>query len=414
MRKKYGIFVVMGLITAMLSGASLAAENPKTFKMGFMSALSGTFAAVSETQRKGVLLAVDQKNAAGGLSMPWGKVKIEVVVKDDEAKLDVGVRRFRELVAEGANGLVGTCYNPMAAAINEECKITPIPFFPACVPAFDSFKKGNMADCTFSVAFTPWSVGYLGGAIISKNLGKKKIYHLSRADSWGKTIVQGLNAALKEYGGEVITRTESPQGTMEYTAFINQAKSMKPDMFYNDFFGGDAIASFKQAYELGLYKTSSVFNAFITDVVGGGIPENALAGLYALHYYYYDLEGFEDKELARKAKAYTDAHMKKFNEPPDAYGTIAYVASELMFAGIEKAGSFDAKKVSDAIMKSKDLTCVKGPVFFREDHQMVSKYAAFVVKGKEPKEKKTKWDLFKVEGYFGGDAALPPLKMLGF
>ena len=85
-----------------------------------------------------------------------------------------------------------------------------------------------------------------------------------------------------------------------------------------------------------------------------------------------------------------------------------------MFKGIEKAGSFDAKKVSKAIMDSKDLTCVKGPVFFREDHEMVSKYAAFVVKGKEPKERKGKWDLFKVEGYFGGDPALPPLKMLGF
>jgi branched-chain amino acid transport system substrate-binding protein len=415
MKKLMMILAACVVLTAFGFSMVMAAEaQPKVFKMGFMSALSGTFAAVSETQRKGVLLAVEQKNAAGGLNMPWGKVKIEVVVKDDEAKLDVGVRRFRELVADGIHGLVGTCYNPMAAAINEECKITPIPFFPCCVPAFDSFKKGNMADCTFSVAFTPWSVGYLGGAIISKNLGKKKIYHLSRADSWGKTIVEGLNAALKESGGEVITRSESPQGTMEYTSFINQAKSMKPDMFYNDFFGGDAIASFKQAYELGLYKTTSVFNAFITNVVGSGIPESALAGLYALHYYYYDLEGFEDKDLARKAKEFTDAHMKKFDEPPDAYGTIAYIASELMFAGVEKAGSFDAKKVSEALMKSKDLTCVKGPVSFRPDHQMVSKYAAFVVKGKEPKEKKSKWDLFKVEGYFGGDAALPPLNLLGF
>jgi len=412
--KKRFIWVAVLLTIALSSWSVLAAENPKTFKMGFMSSLSGTFAAVSETQRKGVLLAVEQKNAAGGLNMPWGKVKIDVMIKDDEAKLDVGVRRFRELVAEGIHGLVGTNWNPMAAAINEECKITPIPFFPSCVPAFDSFKKGNMADCTFSVAFTPWSVGYLGGAIISKNLGKKKIYHLSRADSWGKTIQEGLIAALKEYGGEVIGLSESPQGTIDYTAFINKAKSMKPDVFYNDFFAGDAIASIKQSYELGLNKTSPAFNAWITNVVGSGIPENALAGLYALNYYYYDLENFEDRDLAKKAKEYTDAHMKKWNEPPDAYGTIAYVASELMFKGIEKAGSFDAKKVSRAIMDSKDLTCVKGPVYFREDHQMVSKYAAFVVKGKEPKEKKSKWDLFKVEGYFGGDAALPPLKMLGF
>ena len=393
---------------------SSAADNPKVFKLGFITSLSGTFAAVGETQKKGVVLAADQINAKGGLNMPWGKVKIEVLTKDDETKLDVGVRRFRELIADGANGITGTTWNPMAAAFNEECKITPVPFFPGCVPAIDSFKKGNMAEATFSVAFTPWSIGYLGGAILSKNMGKKKIYHLSRADSWGKTIREGLAEALKEYGGEMIGLSESPQGTIDYTAAINKAKSMKPDAFFNDFFAGDAIASFKQAYELGLYKDTSVFSAWITNVVGSGIPENALAGLYALNYYYYDLEKFEDKDVARRAKEYTEAHMKKWNEPPDAYGTIAYIACELMFKGIEKAGSFEAKKVSKAIMEAKDLTCVKGSVYFRQDHQMVSKYAAFLVKGKEPKEKKGKWDLFKVEGYLGGEPALPSLKSLGF
>jgi hypothetical protein len=85
-----------------------------------------------------------------------------------------------------------------------------------------------------------------------------------------------------------------------------------------------------------------------------------------------------------------------------------------LFKGAEKAGSFDPKKVSKVVKESRDLTCVKGPVHFREDHQMVSKYAAFVVKGKGSGEKKGKWDLFKVEGYFGGESALPSLKMLGY
>ena len=413
---KKRIFLLGILLACMIfsSVISFAAENPKVFKLGFITSLSGTFAAVGETQKMGVLLAVDQINAKGGLKMPWGKVKVEVLTKDDETKLDVGVRRFRELIADGANGITGTTWNPMAAAFNEECKITPVPFFPGCVPAIDSFKKGNMADATFSVAFTPWSIGYLGGAIMSKNMGKKRIYCLSRSDSWGKTIREGLAQALKEYGGEVIGLSESPQGTIDYTAAINKAKSLKPDVFYNDFFAGDAIASFKQAYELGLSKDTTMFSAWITNVVGSGIPENALAGLYALNYYYYGLEKFSDKDVAQRAKEYTEAHMKKFNEPPDAYGTIAYVACELMFKGIEKAGSFEPKKISKAIMEAKDLTCVKGPVYFREDREMVSRYAAFVVKGKDPKEKKGKWDLFKVEGYFGGDSALPPLKMLGF
>jgi len=49
-------------------------KGAKEFKLGFITSLSGTFAAVGETQRKGVELAVEQVNAKGGLEMPWGKV----------------------------------------------------------------------------------------------------------------------------------------------------------------------------------------------------------------------------------------------------------------------------------------------------------------------------------------------------
>jgi len=412
-KSAFSTFILLAFLVLSV-GAPWAAENPKVFKLGLMSAFSGTFAAAAETQRKGVLMAVDEINARGGLNMPWGKVKVELLVKDDEAKLDVGVRRFRELASEGIHGLTGSIWNPMMAALNEEIKVSPVLYFPAGIAAYDSFKKGNIADGMFVVGNTPWSLGYLGGGCISKILKKKKIYYLSRADSWGTSIRAGMDQALKEYGGEVIGLSESPMGTLDFTSAVNKAISMKPDVFYNDFFAGDAIASFKQAYELGLGKQSLLFNAWITNVVAVGIPENALAGLCALQWWYYGLENFEDKEIARKAKEFTDNHMKRWNEPPDAYTAKAYVACEIMFQGVEKAGTFDVKKVSRTLLEAKGIPTLKGPVYMREDHQMIFKHAAFLVKGKGPKEKKNKWDLFTVEGYFGGESTVPPLKMLGY
>ena len=126
--KKYFVGVMFLLIILGLSSVSSpAAENPKVFKLGFISSLSGTFAAVAETQKKGALLAVDEINAKGGLNMPWGKVPVEVIVKDDEAKLDVGVRRFRELISEGGNGVTGITWNPMAPPSMKSASLPPFP-----------------------------------------------------------------------------------------------------------------------------------------------------------------------------------------------------------------------------------------------------------------------------------------------
>ncbi len=407
------LIVMLAMITPVWAQGQAAKANPSEYKLGFMTSFSGQFAPVAETQRMGVLLAVDEVNKRGGLDMPWGKVKVSVLQKDDEMKLDVGARRLRELRDAKIDAIVGAVWNPMAGLINEQSFEDPIPYLSSAVPALETFEKGNSATGTFSVAFTPWSIGYLAGSVIRNQLKADTIYWVERTDSWGIVMKQGLDAALKEFGGRVIGKAEYPAGNVDFSAAINEAIRMKPDVFLASMFSGDAIALFKQAYDMGLYNVTIPFNAFITNVVGMGIPSGARESLYGLSYYYWNLEGFENAELAAKAKAYTDAHMAMFNEAPDAYGTIAYTAAQMILSAVEEAGTFDVEAVSKVI-GSKTFDTVKGPSAFREDHQLVGDYLVFVVKGKPDSKAVNKFDVFSVEGYFGGEKALPPLSMLGF
>jgi len=158
-----------------------------------------------------------------------------------------------------------------------------------------------------------------------------------------------------------------------------------------------------------------IFNAFITNVVAKGVPPEALEGVHSMHYFYYDLANFPDKEVAKSAQEFTNVYRAKYNKPPDAYATIAYIAYMEMFRGFEVAKSFDPAKVSAALLASKgDFSTVKGPARWREDNAAEYKYAAFLVKGKGPKEQKNEWDLFTVLGSSGGEAVLPTMKSLGY
>jgi ABC-type branched-subunit amino acid transport system substrate-binding protein len=140
-----------------------------------------------------------------------------------------------------------------------------------------------------------------------------------------------------------------------------------------------------------------------------------LEGIYSLSYFYYDLTGFEDKEVAKSAKTFTDLYQAKYNKPPDAYTAIGYVAYTEMFRAFEAAGTFDPLKIASALLGDKrEFNTMKGPAKWREDHQAVYKYATFLVRGKGPGEQKHAWDLFKVVGYQGGDAMMPTLKSLGY
>jgi len=414
MKRSLVLFLILACCIVFSSSNTLAA-NPTKIKVGILLPLTGTFAAVAQTQRDGALLAVDVVNKKGGLKMSWGNVMVEGVVYDDETKLDVGVRRYRYMLEEGVKGVGGQTWAPLAYAINALAQKDPMPYFPVCVMAKEAFQKGKLADGTFAAAYSPWTVGYMAGSSAIKALGKKRIFFLARADSWGWDIRDGVYAAAKEMGAEIAGYDEVSLGTGDYTTIIQKVRAAKPDVFIASQFAADAVALLKQCHETGLSKEMTIFNTFITNVVAKGIPAQALEGVYAVHYFYYDLSGFEDKGVAKTAKEFTDLYQAKYNAPPDSYATIAYTAYMEMFRGFEASKSFEPKKVSAALMANNGaFTSVKGSARWREDHAAVYKYAGFLVKGKGPKEQKNPWDLFKVVGYQGGDSVMPNLKSLGY
>ncbi len=410
-----GSVLAIALLCSVTGYGAGAADEPSKIKVGILLPLTGTFAAVAETQKQGALLAVEVVNKRGGLSMPWGKVTVEGIVDDDEAKLDVGVRRYRYMASEGVKGVGGQTWAPLAYAINSMVSKEPMPYFPVCVMAKEGFLKGKIADSTFATAFSPWTVGYMSGQSAVKTLGKKRIYFLARADSWGWDMRDGAYAAAKEYGGEVVGYDEVSLGTSDFTTILQKVRAAKPDVFIAAQFGADAVALLKQVHQMGLGKEMTIFNAFITNVVAKGVPPEALQGVHAMHFFYYDLGGFEDKEVARSAQEFTELFRAKYQTPPDAYATIAYIAYSEMFRGFEAAKSFDAPKVSAALMAGGgEFTSVKGPAKWRQDHSAVYRHAAFLVKGKGPGEQKNEWDLFTVLGSMGGESVMPTLKSLGY
>src|SRR5512138_3834471 len=108
-----------------------AAAPKKSIKLGLMFGLTGAASPVGPVQLDGAKLAIDELNAAGGL--PWGsqKLKVEYVVKDDETKPDIAIRRFREMIDEDkVDAIVGQTFAPISAALNKQVKQSPVAYFP--------------------------------------------------------------------------------------------------------------------------------------------------------------------------------------------------------------------------------------------------------------------------------------------
>ncbi|MCB2229055.1 MAG: ABC transporter substrate-binding protein [Desulfarculaceae bacterium] len=402
--------VAFSLLLA-VPGVGIAADK---LKIGLMFGLTGPASPIGPVQMKGAKMAIDEVNAAGGITLNGKKVLFEAVVKDDETKGDVAVRRFKELRNEDkVVGIVGSTFAGIAKALNNQVRRMPIPYIAGCVAPMDMFEKGKLAPTTFGIHGTAYSIGYSGAAYIATKLKLKKVYFLAPAYSFGRDQYKGAKAAFDKYGVTVIY-DEAPVKTADYTPYIQKIAQAKPDICMMAQWGTGAIQVIKQAHELGLKKHTKIWFNWMTNVFGSGVPAEALEGVYSMMSWYWNLEGFADKAVIAEGKSFVDKYTKVYGDPPDPYAGMAYVGCKELIRGIEQAQSTDPMKIAKAIMAKPTFPSMKGPGTWRIDHQPVFKYGAFVVQGKAPAERKGKWDLVKVIGAYTGDDYLPPLKTEGY
>ena len=91
----------------------LAACGPtKPVQLGFLAGLSGRSADLGEAARNGVMLAIEQRNLAGGIN---GRA-IELIVRDDREDPETAARGAAELAASGVAAIIGPITSSMAVA----------------------------------------------------------------------------------------------------------------------------------------------------------------------------------------------------------------------------------------------------------------------------------------------------------
>ncbi len=413
-RQFVGSILGLALCLAIPFGA-VAAEAPKEVKVGLMFGLTGAASPVGPVQLDGARLAIDEINAAGGLDWGKKKVKVDFVVKDDETKPDVAIRRFRELVNdEKVDVVVGQTFASITGALNKQVHKEPIAYFPVNVVALGMFDKNEIAPSTFAVHGCAYSAGYASASYIINKLGLKKVAFFGPAYAFGTDQWRGAQDAFAKAGIKA-EYLESPVGTSDFTSYLTKVAELKPEIVMLAHWGTDAINVLKQVNETGLNKKTKIWFNWMTNVFGSGVPPEALEGVYSLMSWYYDLSGFPDKEIVAQGAAFATKFQKVYGYPPDPYSAMAYIGTKEALRGLSLAQSNDPAAVSKAIMASPSFDSMKGKGVWRDDHQPIFKYNAFVVVGKGAAERKDqKWDLVKVIDSYTGEDYLPPLSMLNY
>jgi branched-chain amino acid transport system substrate-binding protein len=339
------LWILAGCIAATLAASHLAAQSTPV-KIGLAAAMSGGSAASGEAIRRGLLIAIDEVNAKGGV---LGGRKLELVVRDDEGNPTRGVTIARELVErERVAAVFGGLHSTVALAQVPVWHELKTPYMGAWAAATNITRNGQAPNYVFRVSGNDDYVDKFLVRYATERLRKAKPALLLENTPWGQSNEAGLTKWFADKGLK----------TVGVEKFNWNDPDMSPQLLRLRQQGADLVVLVANAPEGAQVVKSKAKTGWEVPVLshwgisGGRFPE--LAGELSDGVVFFQTYSFFGSQNER-GQYVLRMLREKFNvkgpeEVTAPVGTAnAYDGMHLVATAIEQAKATDGPKVRDAL-----------------------------------------------------------------
>ncbi len=348
----------------------LAALAQATVRIGEVNSYKAQ-PAFLEPYKKGMELAVEEINAAGGVN---GK-KFELITRDDNASPGDAVRAAEELVSrEKVDVLTGSFLSNIGLALTDFAKQKKF-FFLAGEPLSDKIIWANGNKYTFRLR--PGT--YMQAAMLvpeAAKLKKKRWAVVYPNYEYGQSAVAAFKELLKAAQPDVefVAEQAPPLGKLDAGSVVQALSDAKPDAIFNVLFGADLAKFVREGNTRGLFQGREVVSVLTGEPEYlDPLKDESPNGWIVTGYPWYGIQTPEHK-------AFFLAYHGKYKDYPRLGSVVGYTMIKSLAAGIKKAKSTETDKLV-AAFSGLVVDSPFGKFMFRaEDHQ--STMGAFVGKTK--------------------------------
>jgi branched-chain amino acid transport system substrate-binding protein len=334
------------LLGAALIAASAHAQEP--VRIGAVNPYSGPLALYGDELARGYQLAIDERNAKGGV---LGR-KVELV-RGDAANPQQGIAAVDQLVTrDKVDVLIGTYISAVSNAASDNAQRYQKLYWDTNALAADLTERklpNFVRSGPHATNFADISVRAVTEMIAPalKKAPKDLAVWIEHEDSiYGKSIADVQKRELEAKGVKVVGVGAHNFRSADLTDAILRARKANPDVWMQTGYVPDGNLLLKTAREQGFKPPAILFtgtgDTFETLEALG--PEY-LEGLFVVSYPRPDIS----EKFGPGATAYLNAYRKAYNREPIApQGLTAYTGMRILLDAVEAAGSVDVAKVRAA------------------------------------------------------------------
>jgi branched-chain amino acid transport system substrate-binding protein len=316
-------------------GSASTGTGAGPIKIAVVDAQSGSESDLGQFEWRGVSLAVNQANAAGGVD---GR-KIQLTLYDDQGDPTVGTELARKIASDGDVAMFGTAESAVTIAMAPILKSEHI-------PNITSGQSTGLIALKSPYLFLNGPTGLTYDSTLAKYLvttkGYKKIAMLTNNDSYGAGEESAFSTSLKSLGLAPVAAKVVPSDLTNMTPALTSIRGSDPQVL---FIGAEEAQSgliVKQARALGM-----------TAVIAEGAP--AGTPLYLSTAGVTDANGtivsspYLGNSASPAAEKFAAAYTAAYRTAPELHGAKAYDGAQIMISALKACGACTGLALANAI-----------------------------------------------------------------
>jgi branched-chain amino acid transport system substrate-binding protein len=305
-------------------------------KIAIIGAMSGTNAVLGDWMTKGVTLAIEQKNAAGGIQ----GCQIELIVYDDEADATKSASLAEK---------VATQDNVMAvwATTNSGTALADLPIFTKY--KIPQLTNGTNVTITQQGSAFIFRVNPAGPAYENRIVaylveqGKTRFAIIGDNAAYGKGEAAYQKAALERNTLEPLAMEEHGVDDQDFTEQLTRIFNMQPEVLLlaSSEVAGGLIA--KQARELG-------FKGIIAGGSAMGTPKFIETAGRAAEGVYFT-SPYPGNDASEQTRRFAAAYKERWHQDPELHGVNTYDGTNMLMIAMENANPLTPENVAAEMHK---------------------------------------------------------------
>jgi branched-chain amino acid transport system substrate-binding protein len=377
------------VMLGMLAAPALASDD--VVRLGVISPASGNYADLGAAERRGITMAVEEINAAGGV---LGK-QVKMIVEDTETNPAAGARKAQKLMErDKVHFMLGAVSSSVAIAISEVAQRNNTIYLNT---------NTNSSECTgkhchrtnFRVGPNNHMLVHSAAPYMAKKFGKNWFF-ITHDYSWGRSGTKTFRQILKQVGGKELGEALIPMNTRDFSSYLIKIRNLspKPDMIMCTIGGVDRSAMFEQIRQFGMDKDYRWGFSLMDYGDCFAVGADKAIGIFAAEWYHtIDAPGVKEF-VAKYKKRWPDAQFKV----PENNCYQGYIGARALLRAAMRAKSLETTPVIKALEGWTIKDNMKpNPTYIRPwDHQFVQDVVIARIKTKEELAKGDQEDFYHI------------------